>query len=123
MKKHVWKVFEFSGWFVLLVGIIFGLLYGALMYGVEMVGSGILLVLGIIFVLIGEFLIERHGKESKYHMIWQALSIGGAFAMTVGIIWLAIQFLALYESWYAIMVLVALGVGLILVGEAIKVKT
>ena len=122
MKKHVWKVFEFAGWFVLLIGIVFAMLYAALMYSAEIVGGGILLVLGIVGVLVGEYFIEKHTKKSKYHMIWQALSIGGAFAMTVGIVWLAIQFLALYESWYAVMVLIAIGIGLIMIGEAVKIK-
>ncbi len=119
MKQHIWKIFEFSGWFILLVGIIFGLLYGSMSMGVQMHGALFLVVLGIIFVLIGEYLLGEY-SESKYSMIWNALSIGGAFALTVGIIWLVIQFLETYRSWFGILVLLAVGIGLIIFGESVK---
>jgi len=118
MKKHIWKVFEFSGWFVLLVGIIFGLLYASINVGVQSYGALLLIVLGIIFILIGEYLLEESSK--KYSMIWNALSMGGAFSLTVGIIWIAIQFLETYESWFGIAVLLAIGVALIILGESVK---
>ncbi|MFO7872516.1 MAG: hypothetical protein R6U26_02615 [Candidatus Undinarchaeales archaeon] len=119
MKQHIWKIFEFSGWFILLVGIIFGLLYGSMSMGVQMHGALFLIVLGIIFVLIGEYLLGEY-SETKYSMIWNALSIGGAFALTVGIIWLVIQFLETYRSWFGILVLLAVGIGLIIFGESVK---
>ena len=121
MKNHVWKVFEFAGWFILLLGIIFGLLYGSMTFEAEIYGSAILLLMGIILVLVGEFFLEQHGASHKMHMIWQAFSLGGAFSMTVGIIWVVIQFLAIYESWFAIITILAVGVALILIGEAVKV--
>ena len=55
-------------------------------------------------------------------MIFNALSIGGAFSLTVGIIWLVIQLLENYQSWFAVAVMLAIGVGLIVVGESIKVE-
>ena len=121
MKKHIWKVFEFSGWFITLVGIIFGLLYASINIEAEFVGGIVLAVVGIIFILIGEFLIEK-GASSKYKMVWHAMSIGGAFSLVVGLIWLIIQFFSAYETWYSIVVLLAIGVGLILIGEAVKIK-
>lgn len=122
MKKHVWKVFEFSGWFITLVGVIFALLYASMSMKAELAGGLILIVAGIAFILIGEFLIEKGEKDSKYRMIWHALSIGGAFALVVGLIWLIIQFFAAYDSWFSVILLLGLGVGLILVGEAVKIK-
>ncbi|MFH1424099.1 MAG: hypothetical protein ABIG20_00275 [archaeon] len=121
MKSHIWKVFEFSGWFILLLGIIFGLLYGSMKFQAETYGSALLFIMGIIFILLGEFFIDKQGADHKMHMIWQALSFGGAFALTVGIIWIVIQFLTLYESWFAIIAILAVGIGLILIGEAVKV--
>lgn len=119
MKKHIWKIFEFSGWFILLIGIIFGLLYGSMSMGAQMHGALFLVVLGVAFVLIGEYLLGEYA-ESTYKMIWNAISIGGAFSLTVGIIWLVIQFLEVYESWSAILVLLAVGIGLIIIGESVK---
>ncbi len=121
MRRHVWKVFEFSGWFITLVGIIFGLLYASMSIGVELYGAGLLIVLGIIFVLVGEYLIGE-SEKSRYLMVWNALSIGGAFSLTVGIIWILLQFLEVYESWFGILVLLAVGIGLIIIGESIKVE-
>jgi hypothetical protein len=51
MKNHIWKVFEFSGWFILLVGIIFGLLYASMTFQAELVGGIILIAVGLVFVL------------------------------------------------------------------------
>jgi len=121
MKKHIWKVFEFAGWFITLLGIIFGLLYASISFEAEAYGSAMLIVIGVIFVLVGEYLL---GEENfpKYNMVWQALSIGGAFSLTVGIIWIVIQFFAIYESWFGIIILLALGVTLIMVGESVKFK-
>ena len=121
MKKHIWKVFEFSGWFITLIGIIFGLLYASIAVQAELVGGIMLAVVGIAFILIGEFLLEKQEK-SKYKMVWHAMSIGGAFALVIGIIWLVIQFFDAYDSWFSVVLLLAVGVGLILVGEAVKVK-
>mgnify|MGYP001159538907 CR=1 FL=1 len=121
MKKHIWKVFEFSGWFITLIGVIFGLLYASINIEAEIVGGLVLAVAGIILILVGEFLIEKSDK-SKYKMVWHALSIGGAFALVVGLIWLIIQFFTIYESWFSVVLLLAVGVGLILVGEAVKIK-
>lgn len=119
MRSHIWKIFEFSGWFILLIGIIFGLLYGSMSMGFETHGALFLIILGIIFILIGEYLIGEYTK-SKYSMIWNALSIGGAFSLTVGIVWLVIQFLEQYRSWFGILVLLALGIGFIIFGESIR---
>jgi hypothetical protein len=33
-----------------------------------------------------------------------------------------IQFFAMYDSWYSVIILLAVGVGLILIGEAVKVN-
>lgn len=121
MKNHIWKVFEFSGWFVLLLGIIFGLLYASMTFQAEIYGSALLIVVGIALVLIGEVFLEKHKSDHRLHMIWQALSIGGAFSMTVGIVWVMIQFMALYESWFTIIFILAVGIGLILLGEAVKI--
>ena len=68
MKKHIWKVFEFSGWFITLIGIIFGLLYASIAVQAELVGGIMLAVVGIAFILIGEFLLEKQEK-SKYKMV------------------------------------------------------
>jgi len=68
MKKHIWKVFEFSGWFITLVGIIFGLIYASINIQAELIGSIILIVIGIAFILVGEFLLEKNEK-SKYKMV------------------------------------------------------
>jgi cell division protein FtsW (lipid II flippase) len=123
MKRHLWKIFEFSGWFITLVGIIFALLYASISVGAELYGAVVLIAVGAVLILVGEYQIsEETGDKSKFFMIWQALSIGGAFSLTVGIIWLAIQFLASYESWFSIVILLALGVGLIIVGESIKLE-
>ncbi|MFH1450735.1 MAG: hypothetical protein ABIF92_02020 [archaeon] len=121
MKKHIWKVFEFSGWFITLVGVIFGLLYASMSIQAELVGGIVLAVAGIALILIGELLLEKLHK-SKYKMVWHAMSIGGAFALVVGLIWLIIQFFAVYDSWFSVVLLLAFGVGLILVGEAVKLK-
>jgi nicotinamide riboside transporter PnuC len=121
MKKHIWKVFEFSGWFITLIGIIFGLLYASIAVQAELVGGIMLAVVGIAFILIGEFLLEKQEK-SKYKMVWHAMSIGGAFALVIGIIWLVIQFFDAYDSWFSVILLLALGVGLILIGEAVKLN-
>lgn len=121
VKRHVWKVFEFSGWFVLLMGVIFGLLYASIALGTPTVGAGFLVILGIVFVLIGEYLLGQY-EDHKYMMVFNALSIGGAFSLTVGIIWLVIQLLENYQSWFAVAVMLAIGVGLIVVGESIKVE-
>lgn len=119
MKKHIWKVFGFAGWFITLLGIIMGLLYGSIVMGAELYGSALLVVVGIIFILVGEFLLAERSKL-PYNMIWQALSIGGAFSLTVGIIWLVIQFLQTYSSWFSIIILLALGISLVIIGESIK---
>jgi hypothetical protein len=50
------------------------------------------------------------------------MSIGGAFALVIGIIWLVIQFFDAYDSWFSVILLLALGVGLILIGEAVKLN-
>lgn len=121
VKHHVWKVFEFSGWFILLLGVIFGLLYGSIVFGTPLNGAIFLVVLGIIFVLVGEFLLG-HYEDHKYKVMFNALSIGGAFSLTVGIIWLVIQLLQTYQSWVAVAVLLALGVVLIVIGESIKIE-
>ena len=122
MKQHLWKVVEFSGWFVLLVGIIFGLLYSTLIVGEELYGGILLLVLGAIMVLIGEMFLEKHGRDHKLHMVWQAVSMGGAFSLTVGIVWLIIQFMQTYQSWFSVIILLAIGLGLIAVGEGLKIE-
>jgi hypothetical protein len=80
-----------------------------------------LIAVGIVFVLVGEFLLEKY-DGSKYQMIWHALSIGGAFSLVIGLIWMIIQFFAMYDSWYSVIILLAVGVGLILIGEAVKVN-
>ena len=121
MKQHIWKVVQFSGWFITLVAVIFALLYATMNIGAELYGAIVLMIAGVVLVLVGEYLITEK-KESRLLMVWQALSIGGAFSLTVGIIWLAIQFLASYESWFSIVILLALGVGLIIVGESIKLE-
>ena len=121
VKHHVWKVFAFSGWFILLLGVIFGLLYGSIAFGTPATGAGFLAVLGIIFVLIREYLLG-HYEDHKYMMIFNALSIGGAFSLTIGIVWFVIQLLENYQSWFAIVVLIAIGVGLIVVGESVKIE-
>ena|GEM_PF-2533215 len=121
MKQHVWKVVQFSGWFVSLVAVIFALLYATLNIGAELYGAIVLMVAGVIMVLVGEYLIVEQ-EASKLFMLWQAISIGGAFSLTVGIIWMAIQFMSIYQSWISIVILLALGIGLIIVGESIKVE-
>ncbi len=121
VKRHVWKVFEFSGWFILLLGVIFGLLYSSIALGTPATGAGFLVVLGIVFTLIGEYLLG-HYEEHKYKMVFNALSFGGAFSLTVGIIWFVIQLLQSYQSWFAVVVMLAIGVGLIVVGESIKIE-
>ncbi len=121
VKRHVWKVFEFSGWFILLLGVIFGLLYTSIALGTPVTGAAFLVILGIIFVLVGEYLLG-HYEEHKYMMVFNALSMGGAFSLTVGIIWFVIQLLQDYQSWFAVVVMLAIGVGLIVVGESIKVE-
>ncbi|HIJ98354.1 TPA: hypothetical protein H1005_00210 [archaeon] len=120
-KRHVWKVFEFSGWFILLMGVIFGLLYSSIALGTPATGAGFLVVLGIILVLIGEYLLGEY-QDHKYMMVFNALSIGGAFSLTVGILWFVIQLLENYQSWFAVVVMLAIGVGLIVVGESIKIE-
>ena len=119
MKRHLWKIFGFSGWFITLIGIIFGMLYASIAFGEQIYGAALLIVVGIILILIGEYLLGEYAK-STYSMVWNAVSIGGAFSLTVGIIWLVIQFLQLYESWFGIAVLLAIGIGLIIIGESIK---
>jgi len=121
MKKHVWKVFEFSGWFITLIGVIFGLLYASMTIEAELVGGIFMIVLGVALILVGEHLLEEKLAE-RYKMVWHAISIGGAFSLVVGIIWLVIQFFASYESWFSIVLLLAAGVGLILIGEAVKLN-
>ena len=121
MKKHIWKVFEFSGWFITLVGIIFGLIYASINIQAEFVGAIVLVVVGVLFILGGEFLIEKD-KKSKYKMVWHAVSIGGAFALVVSLLWLLIQFFTVFESWFSVIILLAVGVGLILLGEAVKLN-
>jgi len=121
MKKHIWKVFEFSGWFITLVGIIFGLIYASINIQAEFVGAIVLVVVGVMFILGGEFLIEKDTK-SKYKMVWHAVSIGGAFALVIGLLWLLIQFFTVFESWFSVIILLAVGVGLILLGEAVKLN-
>ncbi len=121
VKHHVWKVFSFSGWFVLLVGIIFGMLYASIKMGAEMYGAGLLVIVGVILILIGEYLLAGY-KNHTLMMVFNAMSIGGAFSLTVGIIWLVIQFLSVYESWFGIVVLLAVGLGLVIIGESVKIE-
>jgi|SRR3989344_1046644 len=121
VKHHVWKIFAFSGWFILLLGIIFGLLYASIVFGTELVGAGFLAVFGIILVLIGEYALANH-EDSKYKMIFNALSIGGAFSLTVGITWVVIQLLQTYQSWVAVAIMIALGAILIVLGNSIKIE-
>ncbi len=120
VKHHVWKVFSFSGWFILLLGIIFGLLYASIIFETQILGAGFLVVFGIILVLIGEYALGSAGIDGKYRMVFNALSIGGAFSLTVGIIWFVIQLLQKYQSWMAVIVMLALGAVLIVLGESIK---
>ena len=120
VKHHVWKIFAFSGWFILLLGIIFGLLYASIVFGTELLGAGFLAVFGIILVLIGEYALANH--DDKYKMIFNALSIGGAFSLTVGITWVVIQLLQTYQSWVAVAIMIALGAILIVLGNSIKIE-
>ena len=84
-------------------------------------GAGFLAVLGIIFVLIGEYSLAND-DDSQYKMIFNALSIGGAFSLTVGITWVVIQLLQTYQSWVAVAIMLALGAILIIVGNSIKIE-
>ena len=121
VKHHVWKIFSFSGWFILLLGVIFGLLYASIIFQTPLMGAGFLAVLGIIFVLIGEYSLAND-DDSQYKMIFNALSIGGAFSLTVGITWVVIQLLQTYQSWVAVAIMLALGAILIIVGNSIKIE-
>ena len=121
MKRQVWKVFQFTGWFVVLLAITLGLLYASILVGEQIYGSALLLVVGIILVIVGEHFISiKYAK--RYLLVWQAGSIAGAFSITIGVIWLVIQFLQAYQSWYSILILLALGIGLIVVGENFKLE-
>lgn len=121
VKHHVWKIFAFSGWFILLLGIIFGLLYASIIFGTELIGAVFLAVFGIILILIGEYALTSAG-DSRYKMVFNALSIGGAFSLTVGITWVVIQLLQTYQSWVAVAIMIALGAILIVLGNSIKIE-
>ena len=66
MKRQVWKVFQFTGWFVVLLAITLGLLYASILVGEQIYGSALLVVVGIILVIVGEHFIVG---VSRYCMI------------------------------------------------------
>lgn len=113
--QNLWRVVSFAGWFLAFIGISFLLLVIAAFIGEELLSGVFMTLAGLVMALSGEYMLSLH-RTSVHRYVWEALSLGGIFTLSAGLLWLVMRS-ALMNTYLGICIVVVSGVVLILIGE------
>lgn len=115
-KQRLYRIVTFAGWFLTFIGIALLSLFSIYWINDPITAGIVLTVLGLAMALSGETMLSQHA-DKLHRFVWEALSIGGIFSLSIGLLWLAVEFTTI-QSVSGIIVLLILGTLLVLFGES-----
>ncbi len=115
-KQRLYRVVTFAGWFLTFIGIALLSIFAIYWINDSVTAGIVLTIIGLAMALSGETMLSQHA-DKVHRFIWEALSIGGVFALSVGLMWLAVEFATL-QSVGGIIMLLVIGTVLVLLGES-----
>jgi len=115
-KQRLYRIVTFAGWFLSFIGIALLSLFAVYWVNDPITAGIILTILGLAMALSGETMLSQHA-DKLHRFIWEALSIGGIFSLSIGLLWLAVEFTTI-QSVSGIIILLLLGTALVLFGES-----